>query len=278
MFGGPVRRLCRIFDTRLDPDRVSTLDWAHVGRAELSTTHPKSQKVVIDIPSLDQHSSPHHSIACLVSLLGGPKGTSFWNCACTTKEQENMVRGCQIRKRKDGAALLCGKRLRWIHQRASLEATPKITLALLLVCCFGSVVRSQQSNSESATIRGTVFVRDSAGKQSVVPGAKVRLAGSASPETQTDENGEYEIKAVPFGTYTVEAALTGFNVVETIRVDGNEFRQDLDLKPAEVRTSVVVTADQAESNSPASSETISDKTLRDAPSVDERFESSLPLI
>jgi len=148
----------------------------------------------------------------------------------------------------------------------------------LLVCCFGSVVRSQQSNPESATVRGTVFVRDSAGKQSVVPGAKVRLAGSASPETQTDENGEYEIKAVPFGTYTVEAALTGFNVVETIRVDGNEFRQDLDLKPAEVRTSVVVTADQAESNSPASSETISDKTLRDAPSVDERFESSLPLI
>jgi len=189
-----------------------------------------------------------------------------------------MVRGCQIRRRKDGAALLRGRRLRWIHQRASLEATPKITLALLLVCCFGSVVSSQQSNSESATIRGTVFVRDPAGKQSVVPGAKVRLAGSASAETQTDENGEYEIKAVPYGTYTVEAALTGFNVVETIRVAGNECRQDLELKPAEVRTSVVVTAEQAESKGPAPSETITDKTLRDAPSIDERFESSLPLI
>jgi hypothetical protein len=41
---------------------------------------------------------------------------------------------------------------------------------------------------------------------------------------------------------------------------------------------VVVTADQAESKGPAPSETISDKTLRDAPSADERFESSLPLV
>ena len=110
------------------------------------------------------------------------------------KDQENMVPGYQIRKRQGGAALLRGKRLRWVRQGTSLEATKKIALALLLVCCFGSVVRSQQSNPESATVRGTVFVRDSAGKQSVVPGAKVRLAGSASPETQTDENGEYELK------------------------------------------------------------------------------------
>ena len=188
-----------------------------------------------------------------------------------------MVPVCQIRKRKGGAALLRGKRLRWVRPGTSLETT-KTALALLLVCCFGSVARSQQSNPETATIRGTVFVRDSAGKQSVVPGAKVRLSGSASAETQTDENGEYEIKAVLYGTYTVEAALTGFNVVETIRVDGNEFRQDLELKPAEVRTSVVVTADQAESKGPAPSETITDKTLRDAPSADERFESSLPLV
>ena len=202
----------------------------------------------------------------------------FRNCTRTRSNRENVDPGPYIRTLKGGAALFPGKRIKCIHQRARVQATNKIVLALLLVCCFGSVVRSQQSNPGSATIRGTVFVRDSAGKASVVSGAKVKLAGSASPETQTDENGKYEIKAVPHGTYTVEATLTGFNVVETIRVDGNELRQDLELKPAEVRTFVVVTADPSETKNPAPSETITDKTLRDAPSIDERFESSLPLI
>ena len=112
----------------------------------------------------------------------------------------------------------------------------------------------------------------------MVPGANVKLAGSTSPETQTDQNGEYELSAVPYGAYTVEAASTGFNAVQIIRVEAHELQLDLELKPAEVRTSVVVTADQPDSKGPAPSETISDKTLRDAPSANERFESSLPLV
>ena len=179
-------------------------------------------------------------------------------------------------KRKGRADLLRTKRFRWLHQRTLLEAFKKIALVLLAVC-FGSVAMSQPSNPETVTVQGTVFVRDSAGKQSVVPGATVRLTGSTSAETRTDQNGEYEIEEVPSGTYTIEAETTGFDAVEAIRVDANELRLDLELKPMEVRTSVVVTADQA-SKSPAPSETISDTTLRDAPNVNERFEGSLPLI
>ena len=179
-------------------------------------------------------------------------------------------------KRKGRADLLRTKRFRWLHQRTLLEAFKKIALVLLAVC-FGSVAKSQPSNPETVTVQGTVFVRDSAGKQSVVPGATVRLTGSTSVETRTDQNGEYEIEEVPSGTYTIEAETTGFDAVEAIRVDANELRLDLELKPLEVRTSVVVTADQA-SKSPAPSETISDKTLREAPNVNERFEGSLPLI
>ena len=179
-------------------------------------------------------------------------------------------------KRKGRADLLRTKRFRWLHQRTLLEAFKKIALVLLAVC-FGSVAKSQPSNPETVTVQGTVFVRDSAGKQSVVPGATVRLTGSTSAETRTDQNGEYEIEEVPSGTYTIEAETTGFDAVEAIRVDANELRLDLELKPLEVRTSVVVTADQA-SKSPAPSETISDKTLREAPNVNERFEGSLPLI
>jgi len=189
-----------------------------------------------------------------------------------------MVRGCQIRRRKDGAALLRGRRLRWIHQRASLEATPKITLALLLVCCFGSAATSRQSNPENATVRGTVFIRDAAGKRTVVPGAKVRLEGSTSAEAQTDEYGEYVLRAVPYGTYVIEGTSAGLRAAETVNVEDNEVRLDLELKPAEVTTSVEVTADPGKTNSPAPTERITDKTLRDAPNIDERFESALPLI
>ncbi|HVN19789.1 MAG TPA: TonB-dependent receptor [Dongiaceae bacterium] len=183
---------------------------------------------------------------------------------------------CQMWERKGRADLFRTKRFRWLHQRTLLEAFKKIALVLLAVC-FGSVAKSQPSNPETVTVQGTVFVRDSAGKQSVVPGATVRLTGSTSAETRTDQNGEYEIEEVPSGTYTIEAETTGFDAVEAIRVDANELRLDLELKPLEVRTSVVVTADQA-SKSPAPSETISDKTLREAPNVNERFEGSLPLI
>jgi len=179
-------------------------------------------------------------------------------------------------KRKGRADLFRTKRFRWLHQKTLLEAFKKIALVLLAVC-FGSVAKSQPSNPETVTVQGTVFVRDSAGKQSVVPGATVRLTGSTSAETRTDQNGEYEIEEVPSGTYTIEAETTGFDAVEAIRVDANELRLDLELKPLEVRTSVVVTADQA-SKRPAPSETISDKTLREAPNVNERFEGSLPLI
>jgi len=112
----------------------------------------------------------------------------------------------------------------------------------------------------------------------VVPGAMVRLTGSTSAEALTDQKGEYELEEVPYGTYTVEAGTTGFDIVETMRVEASELRFNVELKPAEVHTSVVVTAGQTEGKGPVPSETISDQTLRDAPSVDERFESSLPLV
>src|SRR5439155_1620314 len=55
-------------------------------------------------------------------------------------------------------------------------------------------------------------------------------------------------------------------------------RAELHLKPAEVKSSVTVTAGAPETKDPAPSETVSEKTLREAPNVNERFESSLPLI
>ena len=101
----------------------------------------------------------------------------------------------------------------------------------------------------------------------------MRLDGPATLEAETDANGRYVVAAVPFGTYTVEVALPGLKALRTVQVEDSEVRLPLELKPMEVTTSVVVTPDQVETKDPALSETISEKTLRDAPNVDERFES-----
>jgi hypothetical protein len=138
--------------------------------------------------------------------------------------------------------------------------------------------QAKQGTISRATIEGTVFLRDSAGNKSPVAAARVTLEGPATLQAETDPNGEYRIVAVPFGTYTVQVVFPGLEARETIQIASTEVRLPLEVKPVAVTTSVVVTADQAGSKDPAPSETVSDKTLRNAPNVNERFESSLPLI
>jgi len=130
----------------------------------------------------------------------------------------------------------------------------------------------------SAKVEGTVFYLDAAGNQLSAAGAKVTFKGPVTLEVETDEAGKYVLAGVPAGTYTVEAALPGLEATQTVRVEENDTGVSLELKPVAVTTSVVVTADSAETKGPAPTETVSKETLRDAPSVDERFESSLPLI
>ena len=168
--------------------------------------------------------------------------------------------------------------LRTPRRREWFRRVTKIALALFLSGYFATATAGKQPDARNATVRGTVFVDDSAGTQSLVAGARVELKGPATLEAETDETGEYVIRAVPYGTYAVEATTTGFKAVRTLRVESEEVELALELKPEAVTTSVVVTADPAENRRPAPSETISDKTLREAPNVNERFESALPLV
>jgi hypothetical protein len=154
----------------------------------------------------------------------------------------------------------------------------RIIFSFLVICLFASAMRGAQANVATAKVEGTVFVRDSAGNQSFVSGAKVKLNGPITVETETDANGKYVAGAVPFGTYTFEVVFPGLKVLQTIQVEGSEVCVPLELRPVEVATSVVVKPDQAEAQGPAPSETISENTLRDAPNANERFESLLPLI
>jgi len=162
------------------------------------------------------------------------------------------------------------------------SATGKAVIHLLFLlfvnCLFALASWGKQPDSGSAKVEGTVFVEDAAGNQSFVAGASVKFSGPATFETESDENGRYVIAAVPSGTYSVEAIFPGLQAVQEVRVEGSEVHVPIQLKPSEVTASVEVKADQPDTKDPAGAETISEKTLRDAPNINERFESSLPLI
>ncbi len=186
-----------------------------------------------------------------------------------------MILRAQIARKAEGIPIR--------HRKGKGPSTTGRVVFLLLfpflaICLFALASWGKQPNTGGAKVEGTVFVQDAAGNQSFVAGASVKFSGPATFETESDENGRYVIAAVPSGTYSVEATFPGLKAVREVHVEGSEVHVSLELKPSEVTASVEVKADQADTKDPARAETISEKTLRDAPNVNERFESSLPLI
>ena len=154
----------------------------------------------------------------------------------------------------------------------------RVFIAFVAACSLTSPGVFGQTPAATGRVEGAVFVGVSSG-HAFAAGATVRLSGPVVLETETDENGNYTFAAVASGTYRIEAFLSGLEAAQTISVEaGKIVRAELQLKPADVKSSVTVTATASETKDPAPSETISEKTLRDAPNVNERFESSLPLV
>src|SRR6202030_1125806 len=96
-----------------------------------------------------------------------------------------------------------------IRHRRGRSTTGRVVFLILsrlfAFCLFAIASWGKQLNTITVKVEGTVFVKDSAGKQSVVAGAGVKLSGPATFETESDENGKYVIAAVSLGSYTVEA-------------------------------------------------------------------------
>jgi len=167
----------------------------------------------------------------------------------------------------------CGK------SRSTTRSVLFLPLYLLfIVCLFAPIAHGMQLGTRSVRIEGTVFVQDSKGNRSSVADATVKLDGLAALETETDEKGEYVFADVAPGTYEVTASAPGLEVRQTLQVGGGDIRLSLELKPVEITSTVVVKDEGADRRDPAPSEIVSETTLRNAPNVDERFESSLPLI
>jgi hypothetical protein len=155
----------------------------------------------------------------------------------------------------------------------------RLVLTLLLAASPILSASGQQTAIGTATIVGTVFVADSAGNHSFVPGARVELSGPVSLTTQSDEKGAYSFASIPAGIYTVQGFSPGLQGTNVISVEpGETVQAHLELKVSEVKSSVTVTASSTEAVQPAPSGTVSESTLRDAPNANERFESALPLV
>jgi outer membrane receptor for ferrienterochelin and colicin len=155
----------------------------------------------------------------------------------------------------------------------------KVFVCFIVACTLASTGFSRQNVDNAGRVTGVVFVRDSSGGRSFVGGATVKLSGPVVLETQTDEKGNYAFPPVAPGTYRIEVLFSGLQAAQTITVQHDKgVLTELPLKPAEVKSSVTVSASATETRDSAPSETISEKTLRNAPNVNERFESSLPLV
>ncbi|MFY9936062.1 MAG: carboxypeptidase regulatory-like domain-containing protein [Silvibacterium sp.] len=149
---------------------------------------------------------------------------------------------------------------------------------MFAVLRLASYALANDNGKVTGRLEGTVFVGDD-GHQSYTAGAKVLASGPIKIETETTADGKYVFVALPPGSYTVTVTYSGLEVGETVTVEANQIAQvPLQLKPPTVKTAVTVTASSVDARTPATTETITEKTIRDAPNVNERFETLLPLV
>ncbi len=109
--------------------------------------------------------------------------------------------------------------------------------------------------------------------------AKVLVSGPTMAITETDQDGKYFLYNLPPGDYAVEASFETLKSEMSITLEPNKVIQlPIQLTLADVKTSVTVTATDSSSSSPAPVETIDEKTVDNAPNVNEQFQSLLPLV
>src|SRR5687768_8340535 len=113
------------------------------------------------------------------------------------------------------------------------------TLALLLVPLATSAAWAQ---TFTGGLRGAV--RDANG---VIPGVTVQLVNEATGQAReavSNEQGEFSFSAVPPGTYTVRASLTGFKAYENrqVRIGAQQFLTlDIGLEVGALEETITVT-------------------------------------
>ena len=151
-----------------------------------------------------------------------------------------------------------------------------IVIVLLVSCAFG-----QNTRQTTGTIQGVVFALGSKGDRSVIPAAKISLDGPTLMKTESEGLGRFAFNEVPPGSYKISAHVPGMTAVrDVIVVAGAISEVALQMKLETVTQSVTVTptANPPGPNDRSATNHIDGSTVVDAPNVDERFESLLPLV
>jgi Carboxypeptidase regulatory-like domain/TonB dependent receptor len=116
-----------------------------------------------------------------------------------------------------------------------------ITRSIFFISVFAAATYGQSS----ATLFGRIFDPEGA----VVPGATITMANRATGEewmTQTDDEGNYQIAALPAGIYRIDVSAAGFQtqVVESAFIEvGRTLAQDFHLRVATASEQLTVTED-----------------------------------
>jgi hypothetical protein len=161
---------------------------------------------------------------------------------------------------------------------AAWRRASKTFFLIYSLCWFGSCTLTNAESEPAGRVEGTVFFVEQA-QETYAPGTKVLARGRVNCQITTNSEGKYVFPALPPGNYTVEATSSGLEAIQTIAVYANQVvHLPLQLRPPQVNTSVTVTANETNPKSPAPTETIDERTIRDAPNVNERFDTLLPLV
>src|SRR5271166_898201 len=168
----------------------------------------------------------------------------------------------------------------WLRARPNVCSRIRKHVTIVGLCLFASQAFAAQSSNPTGQVQGRAFVQEAVG-QSYIAKAKVTLNGPAIMEAETDEAGQFEFREVQPGTYTIEAAVPGLAATQVLTVEVNKVLQiSFELKPTAVHDSVTVTATASEAlaSSASPSGSITSSTLSNAPNIDDRAESILPII
>lgn len=152
--------------------------------------------------------------------------------------------------------------------------------AILLFLSVQSVVaqRPVTDGRRPGSLEGTVSEGGHAGKV-YLAGVKVQASGSITRQTETNEEGAFAFSELAPGIYKLTASAQGLEAEQIVVLGTNQVvRVALQLKPAIVIETIDVSAADTAQKTPSPTQTIGEKTLRDAPNVNERLETLLPLV
>ena len=161
--------------------------------------------------------------------------------------------------------------------RSGILLVSLLIFPFLAAKCFAQTP-TVDPGTKPTRLEGSVWTGDTAAP-SYVADAKIQAIGPVSVETETDNTGSFAFEGLAPGTYTLTASVSGLEAQQMVTLQvGQELKVSLQLAPAVVVTSVSVTASESAGDSPAATQTITEKTVRDAPNYNERMESLLPLV